>query len=80
MDCNHQLITDEDPCEYSMEYESICGNGTVELLKDNQKIEALTYLMKQYTKESSFTFNEKMMTATAVFKLTVSEITGKHKK
>lgn len=80
MDCNHQLITDEDPCEYSMEYESVCGNGTVELLEDDQKIEALTYLMKQYTNESSFTFNEKMMAAITVFKLTVSEITGKHKK
>jgi len=77
MDCSHRLITGEKACDYTMEYESVCGNGIVSLLNDDQKIDALTHLMKQYSKEKTFEFNEINLKAIAVFKLNVNEITAK---
>jgi uncharacterized protein len=77
MDCSHKLIEDEEACEYTMEFESICGNGTIELIEGEGKITALTYLMKQYSPENTFHFNEKQVNAVTVFKLKVNSVTGK---
>ncbi len=77
MDCSHNLITGEEACEYTMEYESVCGSGCIELLEGENKITALTHLMEQYAKESTFHFNEKHVNAVTVFKLKVNSITGK---
>ncbi len=77
MDCSHKLIKGEGACECTMEYESVCGNGTIELTEGNEKITALTCLMKQYSSESTFQFNEKLVNAVAVLKLKVNNITGK---
>lgn len=80
MDCSHNLITGEKACDYTMEYESVCGDGIIELLEEDQKINALTTLMKQYSAEHSFEFNENHLKAVTVFKLKVHHITGKRLK
>ena len=77
MDCSHKLIKGKESCECTMEYESVCGNGTIGLAEDDEKISALTCLMKQYSAESNFHFNEKHVNAVAVLKLKVNSITGK---
>ena len=77
MDCSHNLITGEMACDYTMEYESVCGDGIIELLEEDQKITALTHLMKQYTKETSFEFHEKHLKSVTVFKLKVNHMVGK---
>lgn len=77
MDCSHKLIKGDEACEYTMEYESVCGNGTVEILENEEKIPALTHLMKQYSPEKTFHFNEKQVNAVTVFRLKVNHITGK---
>ncbi len=78
MDCSHNLVIEELDCECTMEFESICGNGTIEILPEDQKIAALGELMKQYKKQPGMNFNEKYVKAIEVLKLTVNEITGKH--
>ena len=77
MDCGHNLITGERACDYTMEYESVCGSGIVEILNDSEKTAALTLLMNQYDKKESHEFDEKEIKAVTVFKLNVENITGK---
>jgi len=77
MDCSHKLITGEKACNYTMEYESVCGNGEIVMLKDHDKVMALTHIMKQYSKGSTFEFGDNELKAITAFKLKVNQITGK---
>lgn len=77
MSCSHKLIEKEEACEYTMEYESVCGNGILEELEDEYKTQALNILMQQYTGKNDYTFPENALRAVAVIKLTVKEISGK---
>ena len=77
MDCSHKLIVDDVACKYTMEFESVCGNGEIIILDTEEKREALTLLMRQYSDDSSFTFSDKALEGVAVFKLKVHSITGK---
>ncbi|MGF7144258.1 hypothetical protein HNQ56_002689 [Anaerotaenia torta] len=77
MDCSHNLITGEDACSYTMEYESVCGNGELRAVEEEEKVLGLTAPMEQYQREKEFHFSEKMINRIAVLELTVDEITGK---
>lgn len=76
-DSSHKLITGDLACDYTMEYKSVCGNGEIALLDEDEKRMALLHLMKQYSDRSDFEFDPKILEATEVFRLTVNEITGK---
>lgn len=78
MDCSHRLVMDEEQGSCTMEYESVIGRGFVEILKDEEKYNALCILMKHYHQET-FPFNRDVMPQTTVFKLTVEEVTGKRR-
>lgn len=77
MDCSHKLIERDNAGEYTMEYESVCGNGQIERLDKESKQFALTRLMRQYTDLENIHFSEKALDATEVLKLKVCNITGK---
>jgi nitroimidazol reductase NimA-like FMN-containing flavoprotein (pyridoxamine 5'-phosphate oxidase superfamily) len=77
MNCSHKLLLDEIACKSTMEYESVCGNGIVEILSEAEKKDALSYLMKQYSKKESFEFDKMELDAVTVFKVVVNEIQGK---
>ncbi len=76
MDCDRILFTEDKIGNCTMSYKSVIGRGTIEFVPDEEKFDALKILMAHYRKED-FPFNEKVVPKTAVFKLTVSEITGK---
>ncbi|RHM63514.1 MULTISPECIES: pyridoxamine 5'-phosphate oxidase family protein [Coprobacillaceae] len=78
MDCNHQFILYEERMSCTMGYESVIGHGTIEFIEADKKYEALKILMRQYHSED-FQFNTNMMKSTSVFKLTVSDMTGKRR-
>ena len=78
MDCGHQLILDKAQGNCAMEYESVIGQGYIEMLNEEEKYEALRILMKQYRRED-FPFNEKVIPMTAVFRLRVGSMTGKRR-
>lgn len=80
MDCGHNLLLGATDCASSMEFESICGNGTFELLEGKDKIHGLTQIMKQFVKKDSYDFEEKELEFTNVFKIRVNEICGKRLK
>lgn len=77
MNCNRNLIPGEEACDYTMEFESVCGNGIMETLPDEDKITALNYLMKQYSDKDSFQYKENLVKRITVLKLTVQNISGK---
>ncbi len=77
MDCSHELVTGPEACNYSMNYESICGHGTITLLDQDQKEYALRQIMNQYTEDTSLRFHEGYLNAVTVYELSVEHITGK---
>lgn len=77
MNCSHKLLLAENACNSTMEYESVCGNGIVEVLNGQEKLDGLNYLMNQYSNSNKHEFNENEVNSVAVFKLTVSQINGK---
>ena len=78
MDCAHELITDPERGYCTMEYQSVIGQGRLAILPDDDKLEALRCLMKQYHKEA-FPFSTAALPRTTVFQLTVEHMTGKIK-
>lgn len=76
MDCGHELVTEPNEGSCTMTYESVIGQGHIEMLSDEEKYDALCILMRQYHKED-FPFNKEVMQSTRVFKLVVEHVTAK---
>ena len=79
-DCSHKLITGKAACDYSMEYESIIGSGELLIIEDyDEKIMGLDLIMDKYSGKNGekWSYNENMVKNVTIFKLIVSEITGK---
>ena len=80
MDSPGRYIDGETACDSTIEFESVCGNGTLEILTDAEKIPALDRLMRQYSDKPKFQYDERLLKTVAVLKLTVHEVTGKRLK
>lgn len=80
MDCSHNLIHGIKACEFTMEYESVCGNGVIRILREEEKIAALTVLMNQYQPAGKHEFSYNEVKAVEVLELSVDEIHGKRLK
>ncbi len=76
MDCSHNLVYRDD-ASCTMEYESVCGNGVLRALPEEEKVRALTILMQQYHEEEEYSFPEHAVKMVEVLELTVDEISGK---
>lgn len=76
MDCEHKLVTDAERGSCTMEYESIIGQGHIEIVSEKEKYDALCVLMKHYHQED-FLFDKTVIPRTTVFKLVVENMTGK---
>ncbi|WP_298483978.1 pyridoxamine 5'-phosphate oxidase family protein [uncultured Ruminococcus sp.] len=77
-DCSHQLIINEQACSCTMAYESVIGQGKVEIVSDEEKLDALIEIMRHYHRED-FAFNRDVIPHTTVFKLVVTAMTGKRR-
>lgn len=77
MDCEHELIEDEDPCEYSFKFASIIGQGRISIVSDDlEKIKAINFIMKHQTGRE-FKFNEKMLKGVLIYKVTADKFSAK---
>ncbi|MEG1863019.1 MAG: pyridoxamine 5'-phosphate oxidase family protein [Oscillospiraceae bacterium] len=75
MDTNHAINSAPKPCDFSYRYQSIIGEGKVDFIEDKQgKVAALEKIMSHYEKRDKWEFDEKMLEATAVFKLQVEKM------
>lgn len=76
MDCEHELFMIPEEGNCTMAYKSVIGKGTIEIIPEEEKEEALDILMRHYHQEV-FPYNKAIIPQTKVFKLIVSEVTGK---
>ncbi|MDR3310896.1 MAG: pyridoxamine 5'-phosphate oxidase family protein [Oscillospiraceae bacterium] len=78
-DCSVELIRRDEPCKYSMNYESIVGSGFIEPIDDPEERRlGLDCIMRHYgAVGEDYAYNEKSLALTAVLRLTASEFTGK---
>lgn len=64
-------------CSYGMKYKSVVVYGKIEFIEDIQeKTDAMNIVMKQYTSRE-FTYNAPAIKNVKVYKVIISEITGK---
>ena len=78
MDGAHRLIEGEEACDYSYSFVSIIGNGTISIIEDNdEKIKAIQHLMLHETKRD-FEVDSNMANKVSIFRLDVSNFTGKY--
>lgn len=66
-------------CAYSTTYESVCGSGRIAPLSGEERRHALEVLMRQYAKDRTFTFDDRMLAAVNVWKIDVCQISGKRR-
>ena len=79
MDCGHRFIMyEEKKCLVLWDMKVLIGHGTIEFVPDEDGFDALKILMAQYHEED-FKFNTDMMKVTTVFKVVVSDMTGKRR-
>lgn len=76
MDCSCEIVPRDFEGECTMAYESVMGRGIIEIVPDEEKIDGLRVLMGHYHK-GKFTINEAVAQRTCVFRLTVSQMSGK---
>ena len=77
MDCATKIYIGEIACDSNMAYKSVCGRGTITVLKKEEKSSALTKIMEQYQAGKAAVFDAERLEKTVVLKLAVSEVTAK---
>lgn len=79
VECDIEPFEGKVACQYGVSYSSVMGRGTAEILENPQdKMQGLTHFMKTQTGKD-FEFNERLVSAVSVIKITVSEFTAKHR-
>lgn len=78
MDCNHNFILYEERMSCTMGYESVIGQGIIEIVAEDKKYDALKILMRQYHAED-FQFNTDMIKVTTLLRLKLEKLTGKRR-
>lgn len=80
VDIDRGFIRAEQACGWGMKYRSVVGLGRAEIIRDEkEKIKGLNILMKHYTGKNSFNYSEESLKETTVFKVIITELTGKKK-
>jgi len=79
MDTKHELEYDEGRGYCTYYFESVMGRGTIHILNDDEKFEALKKLMDHYHPGANAYFNTAAIPRTLVYALEVEEMTGKRK-
>ena len=75
------FVKGEKACNYGMKYRSIVGYGTVRIVENiEERILGLNLLMKQYTGQEDWKYDDVMLKKTTVFRLEVERMSGKRKK
>ncbi|WP_095614684.1 pyridoxamine 5'-phosphate oxidase family protein [Bifidobacterium criceti] len=78
MDCDATVYTGRTPCSSTTAFRSIIGTGVASLVEDTeQKIEALTLLMRQRTAMHDVTFLLRQVAKVAVWRIESTEFTAK---
>lgn len=78
MDTAHELTIGPMPCDYSMNYECVMGEGTIAIVEDRaEKLHALERLALHYGKQGPYEWREEVLAITCVLRLTADFVSGK---
>ncbi len=78
IDAAHKLVSGEKPCDWSMNYQSIIGEGLIEFLEsENDQINALNRIMDKYGASENYEYQKELLPKMRFYKLVVKKITGK---
>lgn len=81
IDREMRVIKGDYTCDYSMEYESIMGNGTIVCLDSPaEKERALIILMQHLDPKAKIVFRDQMLDAVNVYCIQVKHFTGKKRE
>lgn len=75
-DCDHNFIFYDSRMSCTMGYRSVMGQGIVEILPEERKIDGLKILMRHYHAED-FPWSDRLVPATTVYRLKVERMTGR---
>jgi nitroimidazol reductase NimA-like FMN-containing flavoprotein (pyridoxamine 5'-phosphate oxidase superfamily) len=79
-DCPYSLIKSENACRWSNSFRSVMGEGTIEIVNNkNEKKHALDILMERYGFAGRPDYGPDEFERVAVFRISVSSVTGKNK-
>ena len=74
------LIKGENACDWSVRFQSVVGHGPISLFESSEaKRQALDLFMAHYS-DDAFSYPDKMIQETAVFKLEISAMTVKQSR
>jgi nitroimidazol reductase NimA-like FMN-containing flavoprotein (pyridoxamine 5'-phosphate oxidase superfamily) len=78
MDKGYTLVPGEQACDFSARFQSVIGTGTLKVVEDySEKTRSLALIMQHETGRLDWVFPGAMLERTAVFRLTVTEISCK---
>lgn len=78
LDTNYRLQEGETACQYSAQFQSVIGTGTVTILEEpEEKMTALKLIMYHNTGKCDWEWNEQMVRSVCVFKLEVKTLSCK---
>ena len=80
MSCFHELVLGKAPCAATYKYMSVCGQGRIRQIHDEERMHALTVIMAHYDKEQTHEFQEKHANSVSVFRMDVESFTGKSRQ
>ena len=77
VDCDHELVSNETPCKWSMKYRSVIGDGKASLIDDPEsKRRALDIVMLHYAGRPSG-YSAGNMEKMLIIKVEIESMTGK---
>ncbi len=78
IDGNYRLLAADSACDFSAEYQSIIGTGTLCIVQDREeKIIGLNSMMRQTSHIPEWQYEEARLNAVAVFRLDVEQLSCK---
>ncbi len=77
LDTDTEIVTSEKACDWGMRFKSIVGHGKANFVEgEKEKDKALSIIVAQYT-DKKFTFSKESLKVTSVFKIDITEMSGK---
>ncbi len=74
------IVEGKHACSWGAKYRSVIGHGRIEFIDElEQKQQALDLIMAQYS-DGNFTYTEKSLQGTTIFKLIIDELSGKQSR
>jgi nitroimidazol reductase NimA-like FMN-containing flavoprotein (pyridoxamine 5'-phosphate oxidase superfamily) len=79
-DTNLEILSGPMACDWGMHFRSVIAFGTIEIVENiAEKYHGLNAIMTHYSNADRFEYDEKVLNKTTILRMTIDEITAKHK-